>query len=34
MGVIGNATVFGEDLGRGVGTPQIEVFSRRAAGIR
>lgn len=27
--VIGNATVFGEDLGfgRGVGTPQIEVFS-------
>lgn len=27
--VIGNATVFGEDLGlgRGVGTPQVEVFS-------
>lgn len=27
--IIGNATVFGEDLGlgRGVGTPQIEVFS-------
>jgi len=28
-GIIGNATVFGEDLGlgRGKGTPQIEVFS-------